>query len=1206
MNCPKCKIEVSQNDTACPNCKVRLSINCPRCGTSARLGSSSCKKCNFVFVRFCEKCGCANYASAKQCRKCFHEFAEEENNTQSLATEALETSQSPQIPQMSYPQMQTTEKAKTREAKREIASTKPMGHKTGVDKLIIFIDFLMLEGIFNKYKDEEFKQKIILNIKTSIKIGFNANSEFVEPSTAVFKVNYTKKFGLLSKIQDFSEEFEKFNNILNETLGSDIAYKYAIITENEKAPVEKIEQLKFGAEKDIIVSNGAYEILNDELSLVKISPNSYKMVSLEQKPSLLQNELIQEEAALELIVDAVDDPESEIEAISINAPRGAGKTHLINLLRSNFIEGEKMLLMGRCTPLTQITPIGLFQDIFLTLFNLPFAPNKYEKKIKELKSVLNKGLSGTPEAKSEQIDTCVNLIYPLKEDYYENILTNKQKTFENLRAILETLKADGKVILLIDDFDLIDEVSFEFLKYLIDNSFFKEGSKLILAYRNKNTIAMYINSDKINKNACLDISLAPKNTQGTKEYIKSKFNNVDILPAKISNQILLNTQGNFAYIEQLLSLFIEQKIVQYANNKYKFDYKFEDYFVPQTLDEILTIRLDYLRENFPDQFNLLGLASFLGGKFSKTILAKTLNLSDEDFEQTAMGLIENNYITTINEYTYAFKNKLVWTHIYDMAKDDDAIKALAAEFLDDLCKKHVASPAIKALLAQITGNKKLTFEFWTQNLKNASSIGDTGLYITAQKQSLSFLSDNKIPNEKYIKDNICERLGKLVYLKNPKEGIEYLSNALMSAQSKNDTLKIVELSGYLIVSATLAQNFHGVVEAVDNILKIYSDSKLSLQRALINTRKLDALLQIGNWEEISVLVNNEINPILQEFLKKPRKIDFSTYDEIHTTWLYSNVILAKAYALQGNVLVFDLIEELEKEIFKNNNVREKQGNIGIKIKLALTTALAYSMKGYVKVSDEILQSIVKDFSWAIEDSFLISQWNTIDVLNKIFKHDYEKINDELFNAVTFANNCGDEFDKNILKAMLAYVLLDEGNALKALEICSEQMTYFANEKLALGALLSWYISAKATMATGNYDKAIEICDKSLKISQSAKINCTYYTILFQKTMAQCYLAKGDLESAKMYNEMGLELANANDITFLQMSLYRLRANCMQDSISTVNETKKYEFAQNTIKVYEKAIGYADRVNLIERKSQIQKELTAFRAYCQLNRIGERP
>ena len=1203
MNCPKCKIEVDQKEASCPNCKVKLNITCPRCATAGRVGNSSCKKCGFVFVKFCDACGCANYVSAKQCRKCFLEFAESVsrfeggggvepatiNTTQATCDKVAQERTGP--PSLATPQAQEASQ-----------------------KLIIFIDFLTLENVFNKYKDEEFKQKVLLNIKTAIKLGFSANAEFIEPKYAVFKVNYTKKFPLSLKIGAFEKEFNKFNNILHETLGSDVVFKYAILTETEKAEIDRLEQLKFGNEKDIVVSNGAYDILNEEMSLIKISPNSYKMVLLDQKPVFLQNETMQEETAIELIVDTINDPETEINAISINAPRGSGKTHLINKLRAKFEDSEKVLLLGQCTPLTQISPVGLFQDIFLTLFNLSFAPTKYEKKIKELREILASGLGGTPNENEEQIETVINLIYPTKEDYYENILTNKQRTFENLREILEVLRADNKLILVVDDFDLIDETSFEFLKYLIDGNFFRNGSKLVLAYRNQHSIGMYITSDKINKNTCLDISLAPKDNQTIKNYIRMQFGKAGTLPDKIMNQILLNANGNFAYVEQVLVFLVEQRILKLVDKIYVFDPKFEDYFMPQTLGEILKMRFDFLKGYSAPNFSVLGLASFLGGKFNPSLIAATLKLTDNKFDKIADELIKANFIKRVADDCYMFKNNLVWTHIFDLAKNDKQLQELGRDFLDEISKKVVSSPTIKALLAQTINDKALTFDLWTQNLKLASSIGDTGLYITSQKQSLSVLEGARLGNEREVKNNICERLGKLIYAKNPREAIDYLTTAILSVQSKGDISRVVELSGYLLTSARLAQNYHGVVETVDNVLKIYSGTKYALQRALIKTRKLGALLQIGNWEEISVIVNNEINPPLQEYLKKPKKIDFSTYEDIYVSWLYSNIALANSYALQGSPLAFELIEELEKEVFRHKNPRDRKENIGLKIDLALTTALAYSIKGCVKVSDEILQAIVKDFSWAIEDSILVSRWNAIDVLNKVIRHDFERanapgapaaaINDELFNAVTFANNCGDDFNKNLLKTLLAHVMVEEDNALKALEICSEQMTYFASEKLALGALLAWYVSAKATMATNNYDKAIEICDKSLKISQSTKINCTYFTILFQKVMAQCYLSKGDLESAKVYNEMGLELANANDITYLQMALYRLRANVMQDSITKIPPQKRYEFAQSTIKVYEKAVDFASRLNLTRHEYLIQKEITAFRAYCQLNRIGE--
>lgn len=1198
MICPKCKTEVSAQDVLCPSCGLRLKFKCPRCGNYTRIGSSSCSVCGFAFVKFCPKCGSANYASSPECRKCSYVFDK-------TAVSGADGQKLPHTDKKESVAPDTSKSFKSGQKKEEVRQ-KISGQSRGVKKapsapvqpkLAVFVDFINLENLFEKYKDEEFRQKVVLNIKTSVKLGFNTSCEFINPHVVVFKIPHTKNFKFLDKVKLFSQEFEKFNNILSETLGVGINYKFAVLREDEYTSARSPKQLNYGIEKDIITSEDAYSLLSSEIPLIKISPESYKMVFLDQKPVFSQSESRRDDVALEMVLDAINDGGSEIRAISINAPRGCGKTHLLEAMYKR-LEGEPhIVLKGHCCALTQVTPMGLIQDVCLSLFDLSFAPSRYEKRVQELKNVLGQNLSG--HIAQEKIDTLINIAYPLKEAYYENILENKKKTFEDLKDILIYLKSKNKLTLVIDDFDLIDETSFDFIKYLIENDYFKSGAKLVLTYRNQHAIAMYINSDKLPKNACLNINLAQKETSDVKEFIKSRLGSCDILPQGVLNQIIMNAGGNFAYIEQVLYDLIETKVVTLQNKEFVFDKEQNSMYIFNSLSELLNKRFEFLKDNYRFEYEFLMVSSMLGGKFTKSLMEKVFSLELEKFEKVAAFLEKTGYIKRITENIFEFRNSLVWSHVYACAKEDkdilDSLKAL----LNEICKRTVSSPAIPSLLAQITGEKELAFKLWTMSLKLASYIGDVSFYTMCQKQSLILLEDVKLPNFDYIKNNICERLGKLTYAKNPKEAAEYLSNAIVCAQNKGDESKVVELSGYLIQSCKIAQNFPAIVETVDAVLMIYSKPKQDLQRALIKTRKLEALLELGNWSEIASIVNNEVNPVLQEFLKHPKKNDFADTREVYETWIMSNIILAESYAQQGSPLAFELVNEIQKELNKDKSQRSTR----LKMHLALSHACAQTSRGYIKDSDEILQSILKEFSYAVNDLKLVSKWNLIDIFNKVFSGDFENIKDDLFEAVTFANNCGDDYTKNILKTMLAYVLLKENNALRSLEICAEQMTYFSDKKIAFGALLAWYISAKATLPSSGPDRCIEICEKAVTICESAKISSINFKILFQELLSRAYLQKNDFDNAKMYCELALQDASANELIFLQMCLYRLRANIMQDSIVKADDDKKLSIAQNTVRVYEKSLLLASRLGLERHHYVIQKELTAFRAYCQLNRIS---
>ena len=163
------------------------------------------------------------------------------------------------------------------------------------------------------------------------------------------------------------------------------------------------------------------------------------------------------------------------------------------------------------------------------------------------------------------------------EDFYENILTNKQKTFSDIKDVLEALRGESKLVIIVDDFDLIDETSFEFIKYLTNKDFFTQGAKFLLTYRNQNALNMYINSDKQTKNACLNINLAANEIDDIKEHLKLRLGSFEVLPEKISNQIILNSQGNFAYIEQVIEHLIETKKIYLKGKEFVYDIKEENY-----------------------------------------------------------------------------------------------------------------------------------------------------------------------------------------------------------------------------------------------------------------------------------------------------------------------------------------------------------------------------------------------------------------------------------------------------------------------------------------------------------------------------------------------------------------------------------------------------------------------------------------------------
>ena len=280
MICPKCKTHVSANESVCPTCKLRLIFKCPRCQSLTRIGSVSCKKCGYIFVKFCPKCKSANFVSADVCRKCKNVFEKRDINAPIIKNtnrydekKEIQKNSQKNLP-ASNPQKQGSSE--------QIKQNKPF---------LFYIDFINLVEIFEKYKKDEFKLKVTQNIKTTIKIVFDTQCEFVNSHCIIFKYHHVKSQKLIDKIKQFELEFSKFNEILERTLDAGLTYKFAISTIEEVKRNNNIPpQLKYGQNRDIIISSGVYPKLSSELSIIKLANDVYKVVYIEQKPEFEQSE----------------------------------------------------------------------------------------------------------------------------------------------------------------------------------------------------------------------------------------------------------------------------------------------------------------------------------------------------------------------------------------------------------------------------------------------------------------------------------------------------------------------------------------------------------------------------------------------------------------------------------------------------------------------------------------------------------------------------------------------------------------------------------------------------------------------------------------------------------------------------------------------------------------------------------------------------
>ena len=798
---------------------------------------------------------------------------------------------------------------------------------------------------------------------------------------------------------------------------------------------------------------------------------------------------------------------------SISGEKGIGKSYVLKETIQKLQNHKFIWMFGKCTPLTQLTPGGMIQDMILNLYNLPnFCISTPDFKKDATRFFQNE----FPEMTGLEINNLINFLYSAQYGNFEDLLINKKKTFNMLYKVFDKISQISEFILIADNFDFIDGFSFEFLNNLLKRD--NLNMRFIMLYNDAKPAKgyFYLQDDNI----YLDIGIAPLNNNEMDEFCKSYEEAFSYTNEFERQEIITKSKGHPAFLEQALSYCFDCQI---GDKSFK---------LPDTFTELIQNRLKNLNEVNPVAYKTLVGASVLGDKINLALLKEIFEFDDKDFTGIIDYLREMHFIEPVNEIFYEFKNLLLWETILTTSKYDKDFIVINTKIANSVRNFILNSNAILGIIAQNLKQTPQALDIWTKNTRLAAYVGDTNLYVISQKQCLALI--NELDESETIKTryNISERLGKILSDYNPKEALEFLPDAIANAKAVGDSPKEIELLGYLSYCCLRTGNYYGNVECVDNVLaKVPPEHKLEI--ALLKVSKLEALLNIGNCGEVINTIDNDIMPVLDEFLAKSPKSKIP-YEFVYETWLKTYLLLANALILQGNDRSFEILTIIF-DIIDRNKINDDL--FICKSKLAL--AFANTMKGDFYTSETILEDVLKIYKTNTMDNTTILKWNLIEILNNFFRERYDGLQEDLFQVVTFANNSGDNFTKNVLKTLLGKIFKDHEQSKQALDIYNDQITYFAKEKMALGALLTWYLIAEATLDVEGPHAAIEIASQALDVAQNPKINNYFFIILLKMVIVKACIVISDYETAKIQIENAIILASKFNMKDILSRLYLL-------------------------------------------------------------------
>lgn len=889
--------------------------------------------------------------------------------------------------------------------------------------------------------------------------------------------------------------------------------------------------------------------------------------------------LYNREQALDKLTDGLLTKEKKI--FSITGDKGIGKSTLLTKAMAKLDKYNFQWCTGKCTSLSQLSPGGVIQDMLLNLFKLPnYCINNDELKKDAVKFFTNE----FKFLNQDEILIFFNFLYNFQDGNYEEIINNKKRTYNILLQIFEAFTHTEKFIYVIDNFDFIDGFSIEFFTHFMQKNSNWNNLKFIAIYNEHKPINNFFNFEDKDTKAYVDINLAPLTIKELEHSIKLTGEAGTYVTEREKEVIFAKSNGNPAFVEQAIS--------------YSFDCQIADkaFLLPNNFEFLIKERLETLKKINNAAYKLLSGAAILGDKLNLALLKEIFGYKNQEFNDIISYLVKSSFVKPYSEIYYEFNNLLLWETVLKNITHNIEFEELNIKIGKALSIYTLNTNATMAMLAHNLKENRMAFDIWTKTTRLASYIGDINLYVISQKQCLALLNEFNENETLNIRYNISERLGKLLTEYDPEEALEYLPDAISHAKSNNDETKEIELLGYLALCCKKTGNYFGDVECVDNVLNKMKPNQ-ELETAMIKSTKIPSLLNIGNCGEVINLIDNDILPILDSYLTKPRLNKSLPLGLLYETWLKVYLSLGTALALQGNDRAFTILNNLF-DIIDKQKINDK----ALVCKAKLILAYANTMKGNFRTSENILQGLSNlleaDENWISPE--IISKYNLTNIINKFLEKKYDNLQQILSDAVIFANDTGDNFTKNILKLLLGKMFKDNKQAKHAVEIYNEQITYFAKEKIALGALLSWYLIAEATMVTESPKNAIEIASQALEIAQNPQINNTYFIVLLKTLIAKAYIEISDYETAKINIESAIILAKKYSQNDLLSRVYLLYGKYYQE-LGTVQSPKQNEYLKASAKMYEQAMDIVgEKTRNIYVKNQIEEQKKILISYCDLN------